>query len=118
MTDQTLRKSVLLDAAMGAMWSKATRAKAPWAQAVWAGLMLFMTMSAGAQRSPSGWTPVAPSTDLAVTYNAERAKIASSDCGCFWLNGGSAEAAVTFYRGLGVAGSLGGGDAARIPARA
>lgn len=40
--------------------------------------------------------------DVAVTYVAERSKIASVDCGCFWLQGGSGDVAFTFYHGLGV----------------
>ena len=47
--------------------------------------------------------------DVAVTYVAERGKIAPSDCGCFWLQGGSLDTALTFYRGLGVAANLTGG---------
>ena len=46
------------------------------------------------------------SLDYAVTYTAERTKIAPSNCGCFWLNGGSGDVAATFYRGLGIAGNL------------
>ncbi len=46
------------------------------------------------------------STDFALTYTAERAKLAPSNCGCFWLNGGSGEAASTFYQGLGIAANL------------
>jgi hypothetical protein len=45
-------------------------------------------------------------TDLAITFTTERAKIQSSPCSCFWLNGGSADGAVTFYRGLSVAANL------------
>jgi outer membrane immunogenic protein len=43
------------------------------------------------------------SVDLAVTYSAERAKIASIDCGCFWLQGGSVSGSVPLFRGLSVA---------------
>jgi hypothetical protein len=46
------------------------------------------------------------SADLAATYTLERAKIATTDCGCFWLQGGSVEAAVPLWRGLGVAAVL------------
>ena len=46
------------------------------------------------------------STDVAVTYVAERSKVEPSNCGCFWLNGGSVDAAVTAYKGLGVAFNL------------
>ena len=65
-----------------------------------------------AQQRPVKPTPA--EIDVAVTYVAERAKIASIDCGCFWLQGGSMNAAVTFYRGLGVAANLTGGHASNI----
>ncbi len=46
------------------------------------------------------------SADFAVTYTAERAKVAATNCGCFWLNGASGDAAATFYKGLGLAANL------------
>jgi hypothetical protein len=52
--------------------------------------------------------------DLAVTYTAERAKIATTDCGCFWLQGGSVNAGATLFRGLGVAANLTGGHSSNI----
>jgi hypothetical protein len=52
--------------------------------------------------------------DVAITYVTERAKVASVDCGCFWLQGGGMNAAVTVYRGLGVAANLTGGHASNI----
>jgi hypothetical protein len=55
-----------------------------------------------------------PSADFAVTYNPERAKVASADCGCFWMQGGSFDAGVPLYRGLGVAASVSGETSANI----
>jgi hypothetical protein len=52
--------------------------------------------------------------DIGVTYVAERAKIASVSCGCFWLQGGSADGAVTLYRGLGVAVNFAGEHSSNI----
>jgi hypothetical protein len=52
--------------------------------------------------------------DVAITYVAERAKIASIDCGCFWLQGGSGDLAITFSHGLGVAANLTGVHAANV----
>lgn len=52
--------------------------------------------------------------DVAVTYVAERAKITSIDCGCFWLSGGSVNAAFTFFHGLGIAANLTGDHASNI----
>ena len=40
------------------------------------------------------------SADFAMTYTIERAKVATVDCGCFWLQGGSLDAAVPLFRGL------------------
>ncbi len=79
-------------------------------------IVLFLgtltTLSGLAQQSPTKPTPA--EIDVAITYVAERAKIASTDCGCFWLQGGGMNAAVTFYRGLGVAANLTGGHASNI----
>jgi len=52
--------------------------------------------------------------DVAVTYIAERAKIASVDCGCFWLQGGSGNVAFAFFHGLGVAADLTGVHSSNI----
>jgi hypothetical protein len=54
------------------------------------------------------------SADVAVTYTAERAKVVGSGCGCFWLQGGSVDGALTFYHGWGVAGNLTGDHASNI----
>jgi peptidoglycan-associated lipoprotein len=44
--------------------------------------------------------------DLGVTYSLERGKIATVDCGCVWKQGGSLDAASTFFHGLGAAVTL------------
>jgi outer membrane immunogenic protein len=54
------------------------------------------------------------SVDLAVTYTAERAKIVSGNCGCFWLQGGSMDAGVALFHGLGVAANLTGERSSNI----
>ena len=72
-----------------------------------------MGLTAQAQQQPAQGFRL-ESTDLAVTYTAERAKVTTSDCGCFWLQGGSADAAVTFFHGLGVAANLTGDHASNI----
>jgi outer membrane immunogenic protein len=54
------------------------------------------------------------SADVAVTYVAERAKVSTTDCGCFWLQGGSIDVAVPLFRGLGVAASLAGEHTSNI----
>jgi hypothetical protein len=54
------------------------------------------------------------STDLAVTYTLERAKVQSSACSCFWIKGGSVDGSINFYRGFGIAGNLSAGHANNI----
>ncbi|HEX2999663.1 MAG TPA: hypothetical protein VHR86_05445 [Armatimonadota bacterium] len=54
------------------------------------------------------------STDVAVTYSAEGGKVAPSKSDRFWMHGGSAEAAFTFYRGLGLAVNINGQHASSI----
>jgi hypothetical protein len=71
---------------------------------------LMMTAAAVAQAPKADAT----STDIAVTYSLERAKIALTDCGCFWLNGGSADAAFNFFHGFGVAGNVTGEHASNV----
>jgi outer membrane immunogenic protein len=51
------------------------------------------------------------SFDLAITYDAERAKIAPGSCGCFWYEGGGAGGAVNFAKGIGIAAALTGDHA-------
>jgi hypothetical protein len=54
------------------------------------------------------------SADVALTFTTDRAKIASTGCGCFWLQGGSLDASVPIFRGLGVAANLSGEHSANI----
>jgi hypothetical protein len=49
-------------------------------------------------------------TDLSATYAPERSEIAPGNC-CFWMQGGGADAAVTFWKGLGISAALTGGHA-------
>jgi hypothetical protein len=72
------------------------------------------TAMAHAQQAQSNLLPGIASADVAVTYNLERAKIASSNCGCFWMNGASAEVAVPVYRSVSAVGSFGGATASNI----
>jgi opacity protein-like surface antigen len=57
---------------------------------------LASSLSAGAQKAPVS----KPSADLALTYSTLRANVPVGDCGCFWMNGGSAEFAVPVARGF------------------
>jgi outer membrane immunogenic protein len=68
-------------------------------KALFAGL-LAIAPSRQAQSEP-GRAPA--SIDLAITYSTEHAQLAPGTCGCFWLQGGGADAAVTLWKGFGVA---------------
>ena len=70
--------------------------------------VLVLSLLSQAQRS----NPL--SADVALTFTTDRAKIASTGCGCFWLQGGSLDASVPIFRGLGVAANLSGEHAANI----
>jgi hypothetical protein len=51
-----------------------------------------------------------------VTFATERSEVAPGQC-CFWFKGGGADAAVTFWKGLGIAASLTGDHAANAMPR-
>jgi hypothetical protein len=76
------------------------------------GVALFPGLAAQAQQKPA--SSHTTDVDVAITYVAERAKVASVDCGCFWLNGGSGDFAMTLFHGLGVAANLTGEHASNI----
>ena len=71
-------------------------------------LIIALALVAHAQRS----NPL--SADVALTFTTDRAKIASTSCDCLWLQGGSLDASVPIFRGLGVAANLSGEHAANI----
>ena len=79
-------------------------------------LFLCVTLSTGllARAQKPNATTHGADVDVAITYVAERAKIASIDCGCFWLQGGSGDFAVTFSHGIGVAANLTGVHSANV----
>jgi len=80
-------------------------------------LLVGACMLAGA----AGWAqqsqkPVAPatvSTDLAATFAVERFQVLPGP-GSLWFKGGGADAAVTFWKGLGIAASLTGDHASNV----
>jgi len=76
------------------------------------GAVLSMDLVAQARQKPA--STYTTDVDIAITYVAERAKLASVDCGCFWLNGGSGNVAMTLFHGLGVAANLTGEHASNI----
>lgn len=71
-----------------------------------AGVCLLTGATGWAQKAPSAEAKPKVSTDLGMTYDAERGEPTPSDCGCFWLQGGGADVAVTFWKGFGVAAGL------------
>jgi outer membrane immunogenic protein len=91
-----------------AIGTQPLRGRRTWVAAL---LLTVMAVSAqmAAQQTPESLHFAAPV--IAVTYDLERAKVANTSCGCFWLKGSSADLAVPFYRGLSIAGSFGGGHA-------
>jgi outer membrane immunogenic protein len=93
-----------------ASWKSAVLMAAP-------GAMIFVSLTlaspAVAQQSGGEGSRVPP-IDVAVTFTAEHAKISPSDCGCFWLQGGSGEANVYLFRGLSAAVELTGSHVGNV----
>jgi hypothetical protein len=77
-------------------------------------LLGALTISLVAQAQQPVKSDAKTSADIAITYTAERAKIAGIDCGCFWLQGGGVDGAITFYHGLGIAANLTGVHASNV----
>jgi outer membrane immunogenic protein len=80
---------------------------------LWAAALL-MGMAAFASRTNAQKDAGPFSVDLGLTYVAERAKIATTSDGYFWLQGGSVEGAVPLFRHLSVAANLTGQHASNI----
>lgn len=79
-----------------------------------AGACLLASISAWGQQDHNAKMPLPASVDIGVTYAAERAYIAPGNCDCFWFNGGGVDAAVTFWRGFGVAAAFTGDHASNV----
>lgn len=94
--------------AIGTQW---LRGRMAWIAALLLGVLAAsgQAIAQQQQQAPAKFHFEAPV--VAVTYDLERAKVANVGCGCFWLQGGSVDLAVPFYRGLSVAGTVGGGHA-------
>lgn len=85
--------------------------------ALTATLLLGASMAAFAcaqTRAATSYRAWENTPELALTYDLERAKIVNTSCACFWLQGGSIEAAVPLTRGFRIAGSFTGQSAANI----
>jgi len=74
---------------------------------------LMTGLTGWSQQSPKPVAPAAVSTDLSLTFAVERSQVVSNGGG-FWLKGAGADAAVTFWKGLGVAASLTGDHASNV----
>lgn len=61
---------------------------------------------------PSSDRPVA---DLSFTYSTLRANVPVGDCGCFWMNGGSAELAVPVWKSFSAVLEVSGERAGNLP---
>jgi hypothetical protein len=77
------------------------------------GIMIVTTMMIGSI-STSAQAQEKGTPQVAVTYDLERAQIATVGCDCFWLQGGSAEFMLPVTRGLGVAINITGQHASNI----
>jgi hypothetical protein len=95
---------------VGNVWRTAFLIAAPAALAL---ASLALAPQAGAQQSGGEGSRVPP-IDIAATYTAEHAKISPSDCGCFWLQGGSGEANVYLFRNLSAAVELTGSHVGNV----
>jgi outer membrane immunogenic protein len=67
----------------------------------------------GAGKTAAGQTAMSASSGVAqlevtLAYSADRTNGVTGGCGCFWLNGGSAEANANFPHGMGVVSELAG----------
>ena len=80
-------------------------------------LLVSLCMMAGAaawaQQNHKPASQARVSADLAVTFAAERSQVVPGQAS-FWFKGGGADAAVTFWKGLGVAASLTGDTASNL----
>lgn len=69
------------------------------------GACMLVSTAVGAQQKASAAAYQPVSADLAVTFSLEKADIVPTQC-CFWMKGGGADAAITFWKGLGIAASV------------
>ena len=71
---------------------------------------IFAGSACWTQQSPNLVQPAKVSVDLGFTFAGERSKPDPSLC-CFWFKGGGVDAAVTFWKGFGIAAALTGDHA-------
>jgi outer membrane immunogenic protein len=84
----------------------------------WSSFLLIFALAAApltrSQQQTSDERYRIPPVDIAATFTTERSKIVAGDCGCFWLQGGTAEANIHVLRNLSAAVALTGSHAANI----
>lgn len=82
------------------------------------GLLVAACLLAGAttwgQQNNRAMQSSPRSIDIGATFTAERAYIAPGNCDCFWFKGGGADAAVTLWKGFGIAAALTGDHASNV----
>jgi outer membrane immunogenic protein len=83
-----------------------------WIAALLLGTLAFSLRLEAQGRAQDGFHLGGPI--VAITYNLERAKIAGTGSGGFWLQGGGADIALPIYKGLSLAGSVSGEHASNI----
>jgi outer membrane immunogenic protein len=71
-----------------------------------ASICLLAAATALGQQSKGPGEPPPVSADLSLTYSVERSQVAPGNCGCFWFQGAGADAAVTLWKGVGIAGAV------------
>ena len=74
-------------------------------KALLAGVCILAGSAGWAQQSQKPVAQSKVSADLAVTFATERSQVVPGQSS-FWFKGGGADAAVNFWRGLGIAASL------------
>lgn len=75
---------------------------------VWFASVCLVAAATAPAQQPQRRAPF--SADLSITYAPERSEIVPGKC-CFWMQGGGADAAVTFWKGLGISAALTGDHA-------
>jgi hypothetical protein len=78
-----------------------------------AGTCILAGVTAWGQSIPNPTKQNPVSIDLGATYAPERSEIVPGNC-CFWMQGGGADAAVTFWKGFGIAAALTGDHASSV----
>ena len=76
---------------------------------------LLIATTVRGQQSKGAGEPPPVSADLSVTYSVEQSQVAPGSCGCFWFQGAGADAAVTLWKGVGIAGAVTGEHANQAP---